>query len=72
MGIARQLGREIFAILTLKPRSRVRILIYLTWANEILELLFLVSTNLLVLLKPQGRYWMYASLPLQKRLYILM
>ena len=30
--IARQLSREKFAILTLKPRSHVRILIYRTWA----------------------------------------
>ena len=30
--IARQWRREKFAILTLKPRSHVRILIYLTWA----------------------------------------
>ena len=30
--IARQWSREKFAILTLKPRSYVRILIYRTWA----------------------------------------
>ena len=33
LGIARQWSRENFAILTLKPRSRVRMLIYRTWAN---------------------------------------
>ena len=32
LGIARQWSREKFAILTLKPRSHVRILIYRTWA----------------------------------------
>ena len=32
LGIARQWSLEKFAILTLKPRSRVRILIYRTWA----------------------------------------
>ena len=32
LGIARQWSREKFAILTLKPRSRVRILIYRAWA----------------------------------------
>ena len=31
LGIARQWSREKFAILTLKPRSHVRILIYRTW-----------------------------------------
>ena len=32
LGIARQWSREKFAILTLKPRSHVRILIYRAWA----------------------------------------
>ena len=32
LGIARQWSREKFAILTLKPRSHDRILIYQTWA----------------------------------------
>ena len=32
LGIERQLSREKFAILTLKPRSHVRIFIYRTWA----------------------------------------
>ena len=32
LGIARQWSREKFAILTLKLRSNVRILIYQTWA----------------------------------------
>ena len=32
LGIARQWNREKFAILTLKPRSHVRNLIYRTWA----------------------------------------
>ena len=32
LGIARQWSREKFAILTLKPRSHVRILKYRTWA----------------------------------------
>ena len=32
LGIARQWSREKFAIVLLKPRSRVRILIYRTWA----------------------------------------
>ena len=32
LGIARQWSREKFAILSLKPRSHVRILIYRTWA----------------------------------------
>ena len=32
LGIARQCGLEKFAILTLKPRSHVRILIDRTWA----------------------------------------
>ena len=32
LGIARQRSRKKFAILTLKPRSHVRILIYQTWA----------------------------------------
>ena len=32
LGIARQRSYEKFAILTLKPRSHVRILIYRTWA----------------------------------------
>ena len=31
LGVARQWSREQFAILTLKPRSHVRILIYRTW-----------------------------------------
>ena len=31
LGIARQCSREKFAILSIKPRSRVRILIYRTW-----------------------------------------
>ena len=34
LGIARQLSRERFAVLTLNPRSHVRILIYRTWAIE--------------------------------------
>ena len=33
-GIAKQWSLEKFAILTLKPRIRVKILIYLTWAIE--------------------------------------
>ena len=33
-GTARQWNREKFAILTLKPRSHVRNLIYRTWANR--------------------------------------
>ena len=32
LGIARQWSREKFAILTLKPRSHVRILLYRMWA----------------------------------------
>ena len=32
LGIARQWSRETFAILSLKPRSHVRISIYRTWA----------------------------------------
>ena len=32
LGIARQWSREKFAILTLKPRSHVRVLIYRRWA----------------------------------------
>ena len=32
LGIARQWSREKFAVLTLKPRSHDRILIYRTWA----------------------------------------
>ena len=32
VGIARQWGLEKFAILTLKSRSHVRILVYRTWA----------------------------------------
>ena len=32
LGIARQWSREKFAVLTLKPRNHVRILIYRTWA----------------------------------------
>ena len=32
LGIARQWSREKFAILTLKPRSHVRILIHRKWA----------------------------------------
>ena len=43
--IARQWRREKFAILTLKPRSHVRILIYLTWAIRkqlIIHICFLV------------------------------
>ena len=32
LGIVRQWSREKFAILTLKPRSNVRSLIYQTWA----------------------------------------
>ena len=32
LGIARQWSREKFAILTLKPRSHIRILKYRTWA----------------------------------------
>ena len=32
LGIAKQWSREKFAILTLKPRSRVRILRHRTWA----------------------------------------
>ena len=35
LGIARQWSRENFAILTLKRRSHVRILIYQTWAIEL-------------------------------------
>ena len=35
-GIARQWSRKKFAILTLKPRSYVRILIYQTWAIQVL------------------------------------
>ena len=35
MGIARQWSCEIFAILTLKPRSHVRILLYRMWAIEL-------------------------------------
>ena len=31
-GISRQWSRETFAILSLKPRSHVRILLYQTWA----------------------------------------
>ena len=34
LGIARQWSREKFPILTLKPRSHVRILIYRTWAID--------------------------------------
>ena len=34
LGIARQWTRERFAVLTLKPRSHVRILIYRTWAFQ--------------------------------------
>ena len=33
LGIARQWSLEKFAILTLKPRSHVRILLYRTWAS---------------------------------------
>ena len=33
-GIAKQWSRKKFAILTLKPRSHVRILIYRTWAIQ--------------------------------------
>ena len=39
LGIARQWSREKFAILTLKPRSHVRILIYRTWAIDQYNLL---------------------------------
>ena len=35
LGIARQWSRENFAILTLKRRSHVRILIYQTWTIEL-------------------------------------
>ena len=38
MGIARRWSCEIFAILTLKPRSHVRILLYRMWALELLAL----------------------------------
>ena len=34
LGIARQWTRERFAVLTLKPRSHVRILIHQTWAFQ--------------------------------------
>ena len=34
LGIARQWSREKFAILTLKPRSHVRILIHRTFGND--------------------------------------
>ena len=34
LGISRQLSREKFSILTLKPWSHVRILIYRTWAID--------------------------------------
>ena len=34
LGILRQLSREKFSILTLKPWSHVRILIYRTWAID--------------------------------------
>ena len=38
MGIARQWSREKFAILSLKPRSHVRILEYRTWAIRMTQL----------------------------------
>ena len=37
LGIARQWSREKFAILTLKPRSHVRVLIYRTWAIKTIK-----------------------------------
>ena len=37
LGIARQWSREKFAILTLQPRSHVRILIYRTWAIKTMQ-----------------------------------
>ena len=41
LGIVRQWSREKFAILTLKPRSHVRSLIYRTWAIQtLLELVW--------------------------------
>ena len=36
LGIVRQRSREKFAMLTLKPRSHVRILIYRTWTIRVL------------------------------------
>ena len=44
--IARQWSREKFAILTLKPRSHVRILIYRTWAISAQKLLCTNSQTL--------------------------
>ena len=38
LGIARQWSREKFAILSLKPRSHVRILMYWTWAIRMTQL----------------------------------
>ena len=37
LGIMRQWSLEKFAILTRKPRSHVRILIYRTWATVVFE-----------------------------------
>ena len=43
LGIARQWSREKFAILTLKPRSQVKILKYRTWTIRHLLLPFLMT-----------------------------
>ena len=46
LGIARQWSREKFAILSLKPRSHVRILKYRTWAISAQKLLYTNSQTL--------------------------
>ena len=46
--IVRQWSREKFAILTLKPRSHVRILIYRTWAIGAQKLLCTNSQTLYI------------------------
>ena len=48
LGISRQWSFEKFAILTLKPRIHVRILIYLTWAVGHLH------DGVVLLLRPQS------------------